>query len=240
MNSLLSILSLSALGILYWQKQNFSKKTRNFEKTIAILMENKKSIQREATEKINQNTQLISSILHIQGEYSHTPKNQQKLKKINTQVLSLFKISTNAVKEAKTFKKILTEEMIALTQQNKDIKYSILGNDFSVSNTELQYFIFILHELVNNSINHAWKKENITKEIFIEILQSNNSTIISYQDNGTGIPLHKWKECTKGGLKIIKDFTKKKLGGFITTFKRSGYISRIEIVVPINKNIAMN
>jgi two-component sensor histidine kinase len=80
----------------------------------------------------------------------------------------------------------------------------------------------IIHELATNSIKYAWQGTQ-NKKIDIHIENNNGALMLSYNDNGKGLPTNlDIKATTSLGLKLVDLFIHRQLQGSMIYENRNG------------------
>ena len=137
----------------------------------------------------------------------------------------------------------ITDKVVELIRKEVQIK----GNDFYSDPWRVEE---IFRNLISNAIKYR-KMNNSSHEIKIAITIEPNEALISFRDNGIGIPkqnqnkvfdmFYRASEQSGGsglGLYIVKNAVEK-LGGRVSVGSEPGLYTLFEIVLPNQKNSSL-
>ncbi len=214
------------LAFSYFQKRKRNQELEEKNAIIAAALEEKGILLREISHRVKNNMQMISGLLHLKAKNTTDPKVQAALRDSQSRVDSMGLIHQ---------KMYLNDnfDTIDITEYTRDIvrvlidcstspevyNCTINGNNILISLEKGQAVAFVIHELITNSLKHAWVEEDKTREINLSYTVQEKHIQLHYQDNGkglnNGVDLSKSKTL---GLKLLHSFAKRQLGGEINYF----------------------
>lgn len=136
---------------------------------------------------------LAASKLMIENNKNTTTKNiDEELDKVENYIeQALFYARSNTVEKDYYIKKCMLEEIVnECVKKNKNMliqeKISIKLHDLEIEvNTDSKWIIFILNQLIQNSVKYRKQEENSEIEIYAR--QGKENVILYIRDNGMGI-----------------------------------------------------
>ena len=199
--------------------------TENLNISISKALRERELLLKEIHHRVKNNLQIIMSLLSIQAKEG-AEKNDINyfLEKSQSRILSISLIHQNLYENENLQNidyKLYLNDMCknldsVLNIYNKNIRFII---NVDAVFLDLQTAIplgLILNELISNSYKHAFPTE-IEGMIEIAIVKNfEKEYILSYSDNGIGIPADNISTRTSLGLELIQLLTKQ-LGGKLTT-----------------------
>ncbi|MBU2929142.1 tetratricopeptide repeat-containing sensor histidine kinase [Winogradskyella psychrotolerans] len=187
------IIIVLCITYFYYQKKKVAAVLAAKNSTIKEALSDKEILLKEVNHRVKNNMQVVSSLLHL--------KSKNTLNELAKEVLMDSKKRIDALQLAhqKMYLKGNYKEIDVLEYFNdivdlilKPIKseqdsFTVQGEELWINVEQAQTLGFILHELIANSIKHAWDKNN-PKIVKVSILKSNNTIAFNYTDNGKGLP----------------------------------------------------
>lgn len=185
------------------------------EDLIKSTLDEKNVLLLELQNQVKRNIQTLSVMLKYQLRKTRNKSTSQSLKNMNARLESYAKIYEKFYQyknysriDFSSFVKWQTSRLFS--QHTPGITHVILKREVEDVYLDIQHAIpcgQIIHELVSNSLNHAFP-EGRTGEIVVRMQQKKNgSTRLIIKDNGIGFPsgmdLFKKKAV---GLRLVKDF----------------------------------
>ncbi len=210
--------------------------TENLNVSISKSLEEREILLKEIHHRVKNNLQIIMSLLSIQAkEGAEINDINYFLEKSQSRILSISLVHQNLYENENLEKidyKLYLEDMCknfdsVLNIWNKDIRYII---NVDAVFLDLQTAIplgLILNELISNSYKHAFTTE-IEGEIEISIVKNlEKKYILSYSDNGIGLPTDNKKTHKSLGLELIQLLTKQLQGKLTKENSKKGLAYQI-------------
>ncbi len=191
-------------------------------------LENNKLLLKEVFHRVKNNLQIISSLLLLQTNNIKNPQmlkiileeNIQRIQSISTLHEKIF-LSKN-LKEISLkhyFKEIIFDFIDVTGFNTLDFKLNIQHIPININH--LIAFGLIINELLTNSFKYAFKDNNVSPKIIIDLHTDNDTVILSYKDNGQGINLEQF---SKGfGFSLLESLCVHQLGGSVSFFNDKGF-----------------
>ncbi len=213
---LLIIIAL-ILIILFFVKRAYDNKERvaNF---LAIEAQRKEILLQEVHHRINNNLQIISSLLTLQANSVKDDRLNEYLQQSQNRIQSLSTLhellnqndSLLEVNMKEYLEKIIDFHREILKTKSKNIAINLHINSINFQSKIAVPIALIVNELVTNSIKHAFSALN---EGCIDIsLSSNpkelNNWILNVKDNGKGLPNESEMRKDSLGLRLVNIMTK--------------------------------
>jgi two-component sensor histidine kinase len=216
------------------------------EKEILASLEEKEVLLREIHHRVNNNMQIISSLLNIQSNYTDDPETNHVLRDSRNRIRSMAMIHEKLYISNKLSKidfsgyvKSITSNLLQNPEVNPDlIKINVDVDDFSIGMETAVPMGLIINELVTNSIEHAFPQGE--GNINLNLHKNGETFILTVRDNGLGLPegLDPKKVKTLG-LSLVNSLVEQLNGSmevevehgttFKISFKELKYAKRAEI-----------
>jgi PAS domain S-box-containing protein len=211
------------------------------EACVAASLQEKEVLLKEIHHRVKNNLQVICSLLNLQARSMPSTVLSEQLKESQNRVRSMALVH-EMLYQADSLSKINLHEYVM--DLIKHLSRSYTSTTISL-NTEVSQDIFldidtailcglIINELISNSFKHAFE-QHCSGEINIKgFLDSNDSLVLTVQDNGRGLPADWSLERNKTlGLELVKDLAEQ-LKAKIQIDSIDGV--RFEIIFPIQIN----
>jgi PAS domain S-box-containing protein len=216
------------------------------EKEILASLEEKEVLLREIHHRVNNNMQIISSLLNIQSNYTDDPETNHVLRDSRNRIRSMAMIHEKLYISNKLSKidfsgyvKSITSNLLQNPEVNPDlIKINVDVDEFSIGMETAVPMGLIINELVTNSIEHAFPQGE--GNINLNLHKNGETFILTVRDNGLGLPegLDPKKVKTLG-LSLVNSLVEQLNGSmevevehgttFKISFKELKYAKRAEI-----------
>ncbi|HZW40087.1 MAG TPA: chemotaxis protein CheB [Ignavibacteriaceae bacterium] len=164
------------------------------EDNYRILLKEKELILKEIHHRIKNNMNVIYSILNLQADEDNNVHSKNSLLDAAARVHSmmilydkLYRSADNNTANIKEYFPSLIEEMLLIFPKFAKVELNSQLKDISVGAHVLSCVGIILNELITNSMKYAFKNRD-DGIISISALSEENHIIISYEDDGPGIP----------------------------------------------------
>ena len=223
----------------------FMKRSHDAKRKIAIFMsaENERQaiLLQEVHHRINNNLQIISSLLSLQASNAESDKLRQYLEQSQNRIHSLSVLhellfennSPLLVNMDQYLRKIVAyhEDILKALPLNVEVNLDIINSSFP---TKIAVPIaLILNELLTNAIKYAFK-ENPTGKITIILSNlSENNFLLFVKDNGCGFPDSSQIRPDSVGLRLV-NIMSRQIGGTLTSINASG--AQFELHFKLNNN----
>ncbi len=204
---------------LYQQSQTEIQERQRIEQQLKASLKEKESLLKEIHHRVKNNLQIISSVLRLQSDF---------IKDEN--ILSLFRDSQNRIRsmaliheklyKSKDLLRVPMEDYIhdltaglfpSYESRNGDLDLQIMAKDVYLNIDTAIPCGLIIHELVSNSLKHAFPnpcpKGN---QVSVSLQPDNNDLqyILTVSDNGIGFPTDiDFRETDTLGLELVCVFT---------------------------------
>jgi PAS domain S-box-containing protein len=164
------------------------------EKEIMASLEEKEVLLREVHHRVNNNMQIISSLLNIQSNYTDDPETNHVLRDSRNRIRSMAMIHEKLYVSNKLSKidfsgyvKSITSNLLQNPEVNPDlIKINVDVDDFSIGMETAVPLGLIINELVTNSIEHAFPQGK--GDINLNLHKNGENFLLTVRDNGLGLP----------------------------------------------------
>ncbi|MBN1782461.1 response regulator [bacterium] len=197
------------------------------------LQAEKETMSDEMKQRINQNLQLISSLLRLQSGKLSNPEAQRALKAAHQRILTMALIHERMYSEKNHAKMDLADYieryMNSFTQTHqlsqKQIQVVLKLDPVSVDINHAIPWGLVFNELISNAIMHAFPDSNNgSNRIEISLKRDKtNAIILSIEDNGKGMNVSKdMDNCDSLGMNLITNIVRYQLNGDITFSNDSG------------------
>ncbi|TGA99872.1 histidine kinase [Sporolactobacillus shoreae] len=175
---------------------------------------------REIHHRVKNNLQTIASILRLQSRRINSQEAKRAFDESIGRIMSIAAthevLSQNGIDDVdiKTIlSKIRDNALRNIAQYNNRIDVRLVGDSFHVDSDKATSIAIVLNELLENSLQHAFrnKKEGYTEVIIKKGIMYSNISVI---DNGQGFDVDLTRSNSLG-LDIVKSIVKDKLNGEI-------------------------
>jgi len=172
----------------------------------------KETLLREVNHRVNNNLQIISSLLLLQSKKVEDPASKAAIRESQQRVQTMSLIHQKLYLEEhfenidfQVYLEDLVKQIISSYKTGKQsIKLIIRNSDTQILVDQAVPLSLIIHELVTNSLKHAFKtleKGSIT----IKLYKKGITGVLEYADDGTGIGnFEEVKNNGHIGLKVIE------------------------------------
>jgi len=175
---------------------------------------------REIHHRVKNNLQTIASLLSLQSRRINNKSAKKAFNESISRILSIAVtheiLAQNGVDDV-DIKTIITKIKDSTIKfglpPDKKIKITIKGDSFNIDSEKATSIALVVNELLQNSIEHAFKNKN-DGYIDLWIQKGSVYSSISILDNGTGFDLNSIKSESLG-LSIVKTIVKDKLYGHL-------------------------
>jgi two-component sensor histidine kinase len=179
------------------------------ENLIKGMLNEKEVLLAEVFHRVKNNMNIITSLLNLKKNASSSPEVQDALEECRNRVFSMALVhqkiySTKDI--AKLNFKEYINELVSALRESIGSTQAIIELECETIELELSNAIpcgLILNELITNSFKHA-TTPNGNLRVSIWIKQANNDVMISYRDNGPGLPEQESMNADTLGLVLIK------------------------------------
>jgi len=161
--------------------------------------------KRELHHRLKNNFNVLLSSIQLElGKYKSDYKTL--LSKILFSLRSLSAIHEELYsKDILNFKNVMENIIDYLldfySNMNLKINYSV--EDINVTTKDINIYIFLLNELITNSIKHGFSQFD-SPEITFSISQKDKHIVFAYKDNGTGINEKQYKKSSSLGKNLLE------------------------------------
>ncbi len=218
----LTVIAFLMKQFVFFQKYSASKlKSANIHlesQNQLILSKNKENetLMKEIHHRVKNNLQIIISLLRMQSAELKNVESKTQFSEAISRIMAMSLIHEKLYGEKelskinlKSYLHELSEEIIALSVDNKQIDLAV---DTNISGINLDFIVplgLLVNELVSNSLKHAFSNKN-TGQIQIRFTLCDTDYKLTYEDNGT------WKEPdenrTSFGFELIDILTEQMNG----------------------------
>ncbi len=224
-------------------KQQLAIQIKNDEieeqkRTIEASLREKEVLLREVNHRVKNNLQIISSLLFLQSRNNDDPKLKALIKEAHQRVQTMSLIHQKLYQESQfnqvNFDTYLTElipQSISSyrlhdlrVETNIDIQYLDVKMDQAIP------LSLIIHELVTNSMKHAFHDLS-EGMIAVQLRREGNRLYLRYEDDGSGLdPALNNEAPANIGMKVI-DLLTQQMNGKIELIARSPLIIQLDFPV---------
>ncbi len=225
-----STMAIVVLGYLLWtiiessrksdellQQQNDELTQQN--RTISQGIKEKEVMIKEIHHRVKNNLQVIISLLRLQMNDIPDSASRAKFKESIHRIITMSMIHEK-IYQSDRFDQIniqeyfssLSQEMISSSHVGKEIRFQL---NCEIKELDLKHLVplaLIFHELMSNSLKHAFEKNGQPQiTVHLNECKNKNEVYLLYKDNGS------WKESTSQGslgLTLIESFTEQLNGSY--------------------------
>ncbi len=194
------------------------------------LLEEKKLLVSELHHRMKNNLDLISDMVEMEESKIKDSAGKESLRKIHSRVQSVNLVydllaareDQSEIELGSYIRELVENISRALATPVRNIAIEVNIDEISLHPERALTFGLILNELIVNSYKHAfkYKSEGI---IEIDITRSGGTIVLSYKDNGIGMPVDfDEEEIGSQGFNLIYSLTEKLYGDFSFN-KKTGY-----------------
>jgi PAS domain S-box-containing protein len=215
---------------------------KDLQKNLESSLKEKETLLREIHHRVNNNMQIISSILNLQTGHVEEEETIDKLKSSQNRVMSMAIVHEKLYRSKDlshiNFKQYVEELVsdVLLSYHAHEIESLVDVEDIKLNMETAIPLGLIINELVNNSLKFAFPEKKGT--ISIEMKPEKNRYVLKIADNGIGLPENFYLEKTKSlGLQLVRTLVNQIDGAieldrsygtsFTITFKELDYKKRI-------------
>lgn len=209
------------------------------KRTIQASLKEKEVLLREVNHRVKNNLQIVSSLLFLQSRNTKDPISKGLIKEAHQRVQTMSTIHQKLYQESQ-FNQVDFDKYIAELIQQTISSYRL--HDLHIeTNIDIQYLdvkmdqaiplSLIIHELVTNSMKHAFQDLN-EGMIAVQLRREKDHLQLRYEDDGAGLDLEPEKtDPSNIGMKVIELLTQQ-INGSIHLVTRKPLI--IQISFPID------
>ncbi len=209
------------------------------ESALLKALEEKNTLIKELHHRIKNNLQMVASIMYLKTDGLRDPATKDFAKDINARIIAVASIhehllameEINKLPIRKYIVRLVNELIKGFTEETK------LKVAFVESISDLKFEIdstlaigMIIHEIVSNSLEHAFRQTNNGK-ITVSLKKENDNYYLTVSDNGSGYKENEL-DSSSIGLRLIQNFVKQ-LGGSHEVTSDQG--TTVDIVFPVKK-----
>jgi len=225
-----AILSIVLIFLVYFLEQKRKSTIILGKKNLVIAqgLKDKEILLKEVHHRVKNNMQVVSSLLKLKS--INTPDKLAKMALIDSQKqIDSMLLVHQKIYQNEDYQRVCIvdycRDIVALLlnpiETQKDV-FKVNGEELFIHIEQAQTLGFIIHELITNSIKHAWNKKQ-QKQIKLTFVKLNNEVQFEYSDNGKGMPIGFNLEKIKSlGTKLIYSLVKRQLLGQIEFSYREG------------------
>lgn len=212
------------LGLLFFAKRAFDNKKKVAE-FMASENNRKEVLLQEVHHRINNNLQIISSLLSLQANSANDEKLTQYLKQSQNRIQSLSVLhellyqndSPLQIKMNEYLDKVLNFHRDVLTTQSLNVEILMIIDEVSFPTKLAVPLALIVNELVTNSIKYAFTDAAAGKiTVSLKLMENETNTyFLSVSDTGKGLPIDSNYRKDSLGLRLVNIMTKQIKGTLI-------------------------
>ncbi len=209
------------------------------ETEIAQALKEKEVLLKEIHHRVKNNIQVISSLLNIQSQQAKDPAIKEIFRETHTKVKGIALVhemlyqnkSLSEIDYASYLKNLTTFVFHSYNVNSHQIGLRINAENMVVSIDKAIPLSLIINELLTNALKYAFP-ENIKGEIIIGIQQNEDNLILTFSDNGIGLPMSVTFDKTDTlGMALLAGLTQQ-LDGTISVERKKG--TQYTIIFPIS------
>jgi two-component sensor histidine kinase len=219
-----SLLLFFTLRKLKIKNKQVSQQAQALEK----MLHQKDVLIQEIHHRVKNNFQIISGLMNMQlKNISDTESRkvfEDALQRIHSMAIIHQQLYSGENLDSVKIKEFLTDILKSLAHSDMRSQdfFSIDDADTTMHIEQAVPLGMIIHELATNSIKYAWQGTQ-NKKIDIHIENNNGALMLSYNDNGKGLPTNlDIKATTSLGLKLVDLFIHRQLQGSMIYENRNG------------------
>ena len=214
---------------------NEAQEIEKLNVSLEVSLKEKETLLKEIHHRVNNNLQIISSILSLQNTYVSDQGTKDILKESINRIKSMSVIHETLYK-SKNFASLnfsdyilgLTEDIIRTYKSDSNLELNIVA-DLSDLKLDIRQAIpcgLIVNEIITNAVKYAFK--GVTKgEIYLKIKKEEGNVFFEIGDNGCGLPPDlNLKETNSLGLQLVQTLVEQ-LDGTLDIDNENGALSKI-------------
>ncbi len=219
---------LALMGVIFFKRAYDNKK--KLASFLEAEDQRKDLLLREIHHRINNNLQIISSLLTLQANNVNNDKLSEYLLQSQNRIQSLSilhellyeKNTTLRINMNEYINKILIYHRSVLSSMQQKIEIEEHIDDVVFSSKQAVPVALIVNELVTNCIKYAFigKNEGLIK-VILKLNHENSECVVTVSDNGNGIPEESQKRQESLGLKLVSILTRQ-LRGTVNSKNNNG------------------
>lgn len=206
--------------LIYRQTKSKNKNLRLNQKLMEQSIKDKEMFLKEIHHRVKNNMQMASSLLQLKSISISNKDAKEALQQSKSELMTL-SIAHEKMYKNNEYQKIelieyledILKTLLSSFLSNSSNKLDFSGPKTTLTIEQAQAIGFILHELITNSIKHAWELPN-NREVSLHIIKENEQLVLSYKDNGKGLPAD-YSNRKSIGLNLVNAFTQRQLKGSI-------------------------
>lgn len=216
--------------------RNIDERKRAEEKLKASIAE-KETLLRELYHRTKNNMQVISSYLQLHTLFNNDEKLNNIIQEVLLRIQAMSLVHQKLYKAKKLSKiniKEYIEELIPMITDFLNLDLDKIKINTNIEDIELLFDIaipigMVIHELVSNSLKHAFPNEKSGNLEIMLYEEENNYIILRIADNGVGLPPNfELRNCKTIGILSIYSIVEKQLLGNLSYQNFNGL--KIQIV----------
>jgi len=210
------------------------------EQQVRASLEVKEILLKEVHHRVKNNLQVISSLLHLQSQFTNEPASVQMFKESQNRVRSmalvherLYRSNDLAHVDFTDYIESLASHLFSSHQVAADrVKLLVDARGVKLSIDMAIPCGLLLNELISNSLKHAFMGEALGEIRISLLLVNEREVLLSVSDNGSGLPKEIDPNSSETfGMQLIADLVDQ-LHGSVTVNRDAG--TSIRIVFPSN------
>ncbi|MCJ8290191.1 MAG: tetratricopeptide repeat protein [Crocinitomicaceae bacterium] len=214
-------LVLLFVGHSFVQKKRSTALLKSKNTLINQALDDKEILLKEVHHRVKNNMQVVSALLDLKSMNVNSEQAKAALEDSRSRIDAM-QLAHLKMYQKGNYKQINITEycqdivtLLLIPIQREQDFFDVKGNDLWVDVELAQAVGFVIHELITNSIKHAWN-ESDSRRIELSINQFNNEIRLEYSDNGKGIPADFNIATAKSfGMKLIHSLVVRQLKGTI-------------------------
>lgn len=201
---------------------------------IGQALKDKEVLLREVHHRVKNNMQVVSSLLELKSRSASSDQAREALLDSHTRITAM-QLAHQKMYLSDNYEELeVTEycrEITSLLLRTGDhvlIPHSVNGEPLFIHVEQAQSLGFILHELISNSIRHAWEADDKHRIVNISCTLEEKNVHFTYTDNGKGLPADFNPACAQSfGMRLVYSLVERQLMGTMKVIHGSG--TQIEI-----------
>ena len=227
-------------SIVYERTREVNKKNEQLQKAYleaSAQRDNVRFLMKEMRHRVNNNLQIISSLLSIQGNRVQSSEAVDVLEMARNRILAIAqvenKIKSDSEKvEIGSFIREISENIIHALSGANNLKFRSTYEieHFEVERINTTLIGLILNELITNTTKHAFEESSPKNELQISCTLKNDTLTLTVADNGKGFDPARIGNDSMG-MSLVEGMVQQ-LAGKLSVEGRQGTVVKIE--VPVN------
>lgn len=211
------------LAFSYYQKRKRNHELNEKNRIIEGALDEKAVLLKEISHRVKNNMQMISGLLHLKARNTDNPKVKEALMDSRSRVDSMGLIHQKMYQsdiydsiDISEYTRDIVRVLINCAPNPDYFDYRVEGKDVMMSLEKGQAIAFVVHELITNSLKHAWEPDDKDRQIDLTYVNQEGFIELHYQDNGKGLPTDTDLSKSESlGLKLLHSFATRQLRGSI-------------------------